>query len=118
VLRLLRGDSFLARAREAAGVSERMLTARELAERLGVSTGALLRWTRAGKVPAVKLPSGAVRYRPGELEVWLDAHATAAPGREARTVPTDAADGTVTSRARTVPLRPAAQDEEDPQHAC
>jgi predicted site-specific integrase-resolvase len=38
-----------------------MLTARDLAAQLGVSTGALLRWTRAGDVPAVKLPSGADR---------------------------------------------------------
>ena len=49
----------------------RLLTARELAARLGVSTGALLRWTRAGQVPAVKLPSGAVRYRPEAIEAWL-----------------------------------------------
>jgi predicted DNA-binding transcriptional regulator AlpA len=54
-------------------VSEQLRTAREVAELLGVSTGALLRWTRAGKVPgAVKLPSGAVRYRPKALETWLD----------------------------------------------
>ena len=38
-------------------MTDRLLTARELADRLGVSTGALLRWTRAGQVPAVKLPS-------------------------------------------------------------
>ena len=41
---------------------------RELAQQLGVSTGALLRWTRAGKVPAVKLPSGAVRYLPEQIK--------------------------------------------------
>jgi excisionase family DNA binding protein len=49
----------------------RLLTARELADELGVSTGALLRWTRAGKVPAVKLPSGAVRYVPDQIDDWL-----------------------------------------------
>jgi excisionase family DNA binding protein len=54
-----------------------MLTARELADQLGVSTGALLRWTRAGKVPAVKLPSGAVRYRLDQIDAWLDEHAMA-----------------------------------------
>jgi excisionase family DNA binding protein len=55
-----------------------LLTAREVAELLGVSTGALLRWTRAGQVPAVKLPSGAVRYRPDAIEVWLEEHEMAA----------------------------------------
>jgi excisionase family DNA binding protein len=60
-------------------VSERLLTAREVAERLSVSTGALLRWTRAGRVPAVKLPSGAIRYLPDEVEAWLaDRHMGAA----------------------------------------
>lgn len=49
----------------------RLVTARELAEQLGISTGALLRWTRAGQVPAVKLPGGAVRYRPEAIDAWL-----------------------------------------------
>jgi excisionase family DNA binding protein len=53
-------------------VSERLRTAREVAEQLGVSAGALLRWTRAGQVPAVKLPSGAIRYRPEEIDAWLN----------------------------------------------
>jgi excisionase family DNA binding protein len=52
-------------------MSRRLLTARELATRLGVSTGALLRWTRDGKVPGVKLPSGAVRYVPEQIDRWL-----------------------------------------------
>ena len=67
---------------------------RELAERLGISTGALLRWTRAGKVPAVKLPSGAVRYRPEQIDAWLDEHATAAAGpRKCHLPRTPPADG-------------------------
>lgn len=52
-------------------MSGRLLTAREVADLFGVSTGALLRWTRAGQVPAVKLPSGAVRYRPEAIDEWL-----------------------------------------------
>jgi excisionase family DNA binding protein len=67
-------------------VTERLLTAREVAELLGVSTGALLRWTRAGEVPAVKLPSGAVRYRPEEIDAWLNEHATTRAGDAARGV--------------------------------
>lgn len=55
-----------------------LLTARELAQRLGVSTDTLLRWTRAGKVPALRLPGGAIRYRPEAIESWLEGRATSA----------------------------------------
>jgi excisionase family DNA binding protein len=60
----------------------RLLTAREVAEQLAVSTGALLRWTRAGRIPAVKLPSGAVRYRPEAIEAWLAEREMGAAERE------------------------------------
>jgi excisionase family DNA binding protein len=60
----------------------RFLTARELAGRLGVSTSALLRWTRSGQVPAVKLPSGAVRYDPDRVNSWLDRRTMKAGGTE------------------------------------
>jgi excisionase family DNA binding protein len=66
----------------------RLLTARELGEQLGVSTGALLRWTRSGQVPAVKLPSGAVRYRPEDIETWLNDH-TMADGADREAPATD-----------------------------
>jgi excisionase family DNA binding protein len=55
-------------------VTERLLTARELAERLGVSAETVLRWTRRGEVPALRLPGGAIRYRPGAIEAWLAEH--------------------------------------------
>jgi excisionase family DNA binding protein len=58
-------------------VTDRLLTARELGEQLGVSTETVLRWTRRGELPAIKLPGGAIRYRPDILERWLDEHETA-----------------------------------------
>jgi excisionase family DNA binding protein len=61
---------------------ERLLTARELAARLAVSPETVLRWTRRGELPARKLPGGAVRYLPDEVDTWLDDHA--APGRGKR----------------------------------
>jgi excisionase family DNA binding protein len=57
-------------------VTEPLLTARQFAELLGVSSETVLRWTRAGRVPAIKLPSGAVRYRPDAINAWLAACAT------------------------------------------
>lgn len=40
-----------------------LLTARQVAELLGVSAETVLRWTRRGDLPALRLPGGAIRYR-------------------------------------------------------
>lgn len=54
-----------------------LLTAREVAGLLGVSTETVLRWTRRGDLPAIRLPGGAIRFREDELDAWLMARATA-----------------------------------------
>lgn len=46
-------------------------TAREVAGLLGVSTETVLRWTRRGELPALRLPGGAIRYREIDLDKWL-----------------------------------------------
>ena len=48
-----------------------LMTARAVADTLGVSAETVLRWTRRGEIPAIKLPSGAIRYRAAGLEEWL-----------------------------------------------
>jgi excisionase family DNA binding protein len=48
-----------------------LLTAREVADLLGVSSETVLRWTRKGELPAIKLPGGAIRFREDALEAWL-----------------------------------------------
>jgi excisionase family DNA binding protein len=53
-------------------VSERLLTARELAELLGFAAGTIVDWAEAGKVPAFKV-GGRFRFRASEVEAWLDA---------------------------------------------
>jgi excisionase family DNA binding protein len=53
-----------------------LLTARAVAELLDVSPETVLRWTRKGQLPAVRLPSGAIRYREADLEAWLEERAT------------------------------------------
>ena len=58
----------------------RLLTARTVADLLGVSTETVLRWTRRGELPAIRLPGGALRYREDELEAWLDGRATSVRG--------------------------------------
>jgi excisionase family DNA binding protein len=63
-----------------AGVSGPLLTARAVADLLGVSAETVLRWTRRGELPAIRLPGGAIRFRPEELEGWLSERATPARG--------------------------------------
>lgn len=63
----------------------RLLTAREVADLLGVTAETVLRWTRAGELPAIRLPGtarGRIRYRPADVDAWLDRHETGrgAPG--------------------------------------
>jgi excisionase family DNA binding protein len=53
-------------------VTERLLTARELAAWLGVSASTILDWHEAGRIPSLKLPTGPVRFRVSEVEAWLE----------------------------------------------
>lgn len=57
-------------------MTDRLLTARVVAERLDVSTETILRWIRRGELPAIRLPGGAIRIVDAELEAWLAARAT------------------------------------------
>jgi excisionase family DNA binding protein len=54
-----------------------LLTAREVADLLGVSTETALRWVRQGKLPAIRLPGGAIRFREEEVEAWIAGRAIA-----------------------------------------
>jgi excisionase family DNA binding protein len=49
----------------------RLMTARQVAELLGVSAETILRWSRRGELPAIRLPGGGLRFREDELEDWL-----------------------------------------------
>jgi predicted DNA-binding transcriptional regulator AlpA len=87
-------------------VTGRFLNARELAGQLGVSAGALLRWTRAGQVPAVKLPSGVIRYIPEQIDAWLIERAMADDAtEEVSPAPNAVRRMEVSSVASPVPLR-------------
>lgn len=82
-----------------------LLTARAVADLVGVSTETVLRWTRRGELPAIRLPGGAIRYREDELEDWLQKRAT--PRRGALTTTPGAA------QPRTVPLAALATTEDE-----
>lgn len=53
-----------------------LLTAREVADMLGVNPETVLRWTRRGELAGLRLPGGALRYRQGDLDEWLALRAT------------------------------------------
>jgi excisionase family DNA binding protein len=57
---------------------------------LGVHAETVLRWTRRGELPAIRLPGGALRYRDHVLEAWLDSRG-ATPDEEVSPTPADAA---------------------------
>jgi excisionase family DNA binding protein len=48
--------------------SPQLLTARETAQQLRVNPETILRWVREDKLPAVKLPGGAIRIDPRQVE--------------------------------------------------
>ena len=53
--------------------AEHLVTARELADYLGLTADTILDWFEAGKLPGFKVGGRAVRFRPSEIEMWLDA---------------------------------------------
>jgi excisionase family DNA binding protein len=50
-----------------------LLSARTLAERLGVSVRTLWRLRTSGKLPQPVRLGGAIRWRAGEIEAWIEA---------------------------------------------
>jgi excisionase family DNA binding protein len=59
-------------------MTDRLLTAAEVADFLGVSIDTVLDWHEAGELPSYKV-GRAVRFRREELDAWLESKRT--PGR-------------------------------------
>jgi excisionase family DNA binding protein len=71
-------------------VSERLLSARELAEVLGFAAGTVVNWAERGDVPAFKI-GGRLRFREAEVLEWLEARRVNGPrvtGGEVSPAPT------------------------------
>jgi excisionase family DNA binding protein len=102
-------------------VTGRLLTAREVADRLGFSVDTILRWTREGRLPAHRISGserGRLRYFEDELDAVIAERATmATPAREAPTTRSDAAAGRLLSSMPTTPPPLAASTEEEPSDA-
>jgi excisionase family DNA binding protein len=54
--------------------SESLLTTRQVADWLGVSSETVLRRWRAGELPGYRLASNALRFNADELAAWLEQH--------------------------------------------
>lgn len=59
-------------------MTERLMTARQVGDVLGFSAETILRWYRAGKLPGVKTPGGALRFHPAAIEATITSWSTAA----------------------------------------
>jgi excisionase family DNA binding protein len=88
-----------------------LLTARQVAELIGVSPETILRWARRGELPAIRLPGGAIRFRQDDLDNWLQER-TATPRRGVLPTPQDAAERARYRRGGTVARATHPEDEE------
>jgi len=61
-------------------MSGQLLTARAVADLFDVSSETVLRWTRRGELPGIKMPGGAIRYRDDAIDGWLEERATPVRG--------------------------------------
>jgi excisionase family DNA binding protein len=52
-------------------MTDRLLTAREVAELLGFASGTIVDWAEQGRIPHFKIRS-ALRFRESELVEWLE----------------------------------------------
>jgi predicted site-specific integrase-resolvase len=46
-------------------------TSRDLCVELSISYQTMCAWSKAGKVPAIRMPDGSWRYRRAEIDAWL-----------------------------------------------
>jgi excisionase family DNA binding protein len=52
----------------------RLLTTREVAERLHIAPASVLRRWRAGELPGYRLGSNCLRFDADEIDAWLEGH--------------------------------------------
>ena len=62
-------------------MTSRLLTARVVADQLGVSIETVLRWACRGDLPSVQLSTRAIRFREEEVDEWLQDRQRATPAR-------------------------------------
>ena len=53
-------------------MTDRLLTAREVGDLVGLSTETILRRWRSGEIPGFRLASNVLRFDRAEVEAWLE----------------------------------------------
>lgn len=53
-------------------ITAEFLTRREVADIFRVSQHSIIRWERDGRLPAVRLGAGSVRYRRADVQAFLE----------------------------------------------
>lgn len=53
-----------------------LITSRQLSLELAVSHQVICRWTKKGKIPAIRMPDGSYRFRRADIDQWLTARTT------------------------------------------
>lgn len=61
-------------------VSDRLMTVEEVADFLGVPVATLYQWRHKGTGPVAFRVGRFLRYDPGDVRVWLEAHAGVSHG--------------------------------------
>jgi excisionase family DNA binding protein len=74
-------------------VTERLLTARELADLLGFAADTVVDWAERGEVPAFKI-GGRLRFRESEVAEWLERRRLRGSGAGGEVSPTPTAGPT------------------------
>ena len=46
-------------------------TVKSLAEKFSVTEATVRKWVRLNRIPFIKLPTGAIRFDPQEIDRWL-----------------------------------------------
>ena len=75
-------------------VTERLLTAREVGELVGLSTESVLRRWRAGEIPGFRLASNVLRFDQAEVDAWLRSCRVGAPAASGQWGETVTQEGT------------------------
>lgn len=57
---------------------EKLLTAKEVAERLSLAPKTVREWLRLGKIPGTVLPDGSMRFSEKIIDSWLEKRTTKA----------------------------------------
>lgn len=68
-------------------MSGRLLTAREVAELVGLSTEAVLRRWRRGELRGYALATNVLRFRAEDVDAWLESLARGGPGAGGEVAP-------------------------------